>query len=285
MHEGWVRPAGRRGGGAGRPAELLELSDQAGTLVGIDLRAGSLELAWSDLRAHQATLTLRPLEGAPIEGVLAALEEVCERAPFGPVRWATVALPAPVGRDGLPQSPNRLPQFDAWRLREACGQRHVPLTFENDANLAALAERLRGQSVHTDYFALLLERESGVGMGIFLNGEPYRGRSGRAGEVGLMQWPLEVPGRSTVLEAMARSPRQEALAYLMSSLSIALDLDQVVVHAETEGLRERLETVLPPSIAVVDSALGQSGPVWGALLTSARRHAAQLLETPQAVSL
>jgi len=59
------------------------------------------------------------------------------------------------------------------------------LAFENDVNLAALGERWKGLGKAVDDFAFL-QIGTGVGAGLVLGGELYRGSTGGAGEVGYL---------------------------------------------------------------------------------------------------
>jgi predicted NBD/HSP70 family sugar kinase len=59
------------------------------------------------------------------------------------------------------------------------------IAFENDVNLAAIGEQWQGLGKGVDNF-VFLHLGTGVGMGMVLNGELYRGSSGAAGEVGYL---------------------------------------------------------------------------------------------------
>ena len=61
----------------------------------------------------------------------------------------------------------------------------VPTWMENDANCAAMAEKLSGNAVKLDDFALITI-DSGVGGALFLDGKIRRGKDWRAGELGMM---------------------------------------------------------------------------------------------------
>ncbi|TSA80359.1 ROK family protein [Deinococcus detaillensis] len=58
-----------------------------------------------------------------------------------------------------------------------------PVAFENDANLAALAESRYGSARGTQH-SVYLTWSTGIGCGLILNGEIFSGRTGMAGEVG-----------------------------------------------------------------------------------------------------
>lgn len=62
---------------------------------------------------------------------------------------------------------------------------NCPVTMENDANCAALAEHLSGNAQGVDNF-LCMTIGTGVGAGIFINGKLYHGHSYKAGEFGYM---------------------------------------------------------------------------------------------------
>jgi predicted NBD/HSP70 family sugar kinase len=68
----------------------------------------------------------------------------------------------------------------AGELRSRLG---VPVHLDNDANLGALAEVTlgAGQSART---AVYVQLSSGIGAGLIVDGRPYRGATGTAGEIG-----------------------------------------------------------------------------------------------------
>ncbi|MDF2759675.1 MAG: glucokinase [Thermomicrobiales bacterium] len=73
---------------------------------------------------------------------------------------------------------SRVPLCDLLRA-----QLHVPVVIEHDANAAALGERWRGTAQDLENFAFVA-LGTGIGVGIVLNGELYRGAHHAAGELG-----------------------------------------------------------------------------------------------------
>ena len=71
----------------------------------------------------------------------------------------------------------------AARLSAALGPLRVPVSVDNDANLAALAEHTSGVAAGTPHL-VYLTGEVGVGGGIFVDGRLLRGADGFSGEVG-----------------------------------------------------------------------------------------------------
>jgi glucokinase len=88
------------------------------------------------------------------------------------------------------------PNLPAWRdvqlarvLEDALG---LPVVVENDANAAAYAEYLVGAARGASN-VVMLTLGTGLGGGIVLGGEIYRGSHGSAGEIGHMAVSLEGP--------------------------------------------------------------------------------------------
>ena len=69
-------------------------------------------------------------------------------------------------------------------LREEL-QKHIPrpVTIDNDANLAGLAESICGVSMGTDS-SVFITLGTGVGGGLILQGKPWSGQHGEGGEIG-----------------------------------------------------------------------------------------------------
>jgi glucokinase len=100
--------------------------------------------------------------------------------------------------------------FPVWRDVPLCQLIKERFTFkavmDNDANLGALAEHTFGQMGGVENF-LYLTVSTGIGGGLILDGELYRGNRGLAGEIGhtLVQenGPRCTCGKSGCLEALA----------------------------------------------------------------------------------
>ncbi len=73
----------------------------------------------------------------------------------------------------------------------------VPTWIENDANCAAMAEKLSGNAMKLDDF-VLITIDTGVGGALFLDGKIRRGKDWRAGELGMMIPNYETGGFGTM---------------------------------------------------------------------------------------
>ncbi|MET0494029.1 MAG: ROK family transcriptional regulator [Actinoplanes sp.] len=179
-------PAVSRGG---RRSSLVRLA--TGTrLLSIALGAHSLEVVVTDGE-------LRPLARACERsdlrrGPALVLGRACELAAkllleSGGDRFsgAGIGIPGPVSfRDGAPVAPPFLPGWHRFGVRELLAtELCCPVLVDNDVNLLALGEKHAGVGKPFDTF-LFVKIGSGIGAGLIVDGEVYRGADGSAGDIG-----------------------------------------------------------------------------------------------------
>jgi len=89
---------------------------------------------------------------------------------------------------------------------------HIPVFVENDTRTLTLAEKWFGKGKDKDNFFYLDAGEE-VALGIFLNGNLYRGSGGSAGEIGhtiiSLDGPRCVCGKRGCLEAFIKTFMKE----------------------------------------------------------------------------
>jgi predicted NBD/HSP70 family sugar kinase len=190
---GLVREAGRTQGGKGPTAVLYELNPEAGWVVGIDVGRNWVRAAIADVTGE---IVARRDERARVRSARTLITQIGSiahaLAADAGIRWREVTF-ATVGSPGV-FDPERgqvalaysLPGWGREGLVELVQHELGTKTlFENDVNLAALGEGWHGLGKDVDDFAYL-HFGTGVGMGIVVNGELYRGSGGAAGEVGYL---------------------------------------------------------------------------------------------------
>jgi len=124
-----------------------------------------------------------------VEGGVAEIEErmaeVFRRLFLPGVCAAGVGVPGMVRfADGVVvRSPNIPPWRDYPAARVLSEQLGVPVSVDNDANMAALGEGWTGAGKGTASF-LMITLGTGIGSGVILDGELWHGDTGRAGEFG-----------------------------------------------------------------------------------------------------
>jgi predicted NBD/HSP70 family sugar kinase len=121
-----------------------------------------------------------------------------------------------------------MPGWDRYPVRELLTREHgCPAVVDNDVNIMAVGERHGGVAHSVDNF-LYVKIGTGIGCGIFLNGEVYRGSDGCAGDIGHIQvdpaGPVCTCGNHGCLEAMfsGAALAREATAAARSGVSPAL---------------------------------------------------------------
>jgi len=117
-----------------------------------------------------------------VELLVREIEEAREARPG--VAAVGLGIPATIDHDrGIAISAVNLP-IDDLPIRELVGERTgLPVFVDNDANVAALAEHLYGAARGADN-AVMLTIGTGIGGGLILGGEVYRGASGAGAELG-----------------------------------------------------------------------------------------------------
>lgn len=76
--------------------------------------------------------------------------------------------------------------LDGRNIKEILEKKYeLPVEVENDGNCAAIAEKMSGNATDVDNF-IVMTIGTGIGGGLFLNGDIYRGYRLRAGEFGMM---------------------------------------------------------------------------------------------------
>jgi predicted NBD/HSP70 family sugar kinase len=188
ISSGLVRPMETVPSAGGRPAELLGLVGSAAVAVGAKVAADHLAIVRADLDGTvlaNETLPFDAVGSNPFTTIAEILEPHVTAAKAGGLLLGIgLGLPGfedPYG-SGVVQAP-----FLGWRhlpivehLERALG---APVLVDNDVNTLAVAESLYGVGRGFDHF-LTVTIGRGVGMGIVVDGELYRGGRGAAGEFG-----------------------------------------------------------------------------------------------------
>jgi predicted NBD/HSP70 family sugar kinase len=268
----------------GRPAILLGLVGGAAHALGVKVAADHLVGVRVDLDAEVIERFEYPFEAARPD----ALERLAEilrphtepRADSPLVLGIGLGVPGVV--DGGDHSVVHSPML-GWHslavgplLEELLG---VPVLVENDVNTLAVAGRLYGRGRDVDHF-LTATIGRGVGLGIILGGEVYRGARGGAGEFGhvsvVEDGPLCECGKHGCLEALVADPALVARATgegvlregegidRLRELAAENDLRAARIFADAGGILGRaiagLVNVLSPQLVLISGEGTQAWP-------------------------
>lgn len=103
-----------------------------------------------------------------------------------PLAGIGISAPGIIEKDGHMVTAGAIYSLYGTNLKQEMEQRTGLLTaVENDANAAAIAEKWVGNAQHMENY-LCIVLGTGIGGGIVLNGDVYRGAHGMAGEFGWM---------------------------------------------------------------------------------------------------
>ncbi|KJY44907.1 MULTISPECIES: ROK family transcriptional regulator [unclassified Streptomyces] len=196
---GLVVATGTAGGRPGPNAQLYGVNPRAAHVAGLDVTPGGIVAAVADLTGEVVGSHELPYaEGTgAVDRVTRALGGAVKDAGLvrSDIHRVVIATPGSFDpRTGALRYAEHLPGWHSpTLLEELAAALPMPVGYENDVNLAAVAEqRLGAARGHGDF--VLLWNEEGLGAALVLGGRLHRGWTGGAGEVGF----LPVPGHPLV---------------------------------------------------------------------------------------
>ena len=174
----------------GRKATLLQLKTEKPIAVGIDIRPTLTTIAVADLAGHIIEKEIFPT--SPNADFM--LGELIERLREISFKYSDSSLEVGISLPGIvDQTTGKatyIPYFEwyNWEISRAItAQTGLKVRIDNDANAMALAELWFGKTEirRNSNFIMILVAE-GIGTGIVVDGQVYRGDRGAAGEFGHM---------------------------------------------------------------------------------------------------
>jgi predicted NBD/HSP70 family sugar kinase len=190
LDAGLVREAAEGPDGPSYGAVFFEPVPEAALVLGFDLGARFLRGAICDLRGETRARQDVEVMGSDAENVLDVIASLrlrlVEAAGLADdlIDSVVVGVPGVVDAEtGQIDLATSVPGLEGGTFRSALSDRlDLPVTLENDVNLAALGEHWQGVARGVDDF-VFLSIGTGMGAGLVLNGELHRGHHGAAGEV------------------------------------------------------------------------------------------------------
>ncbi|MER6119754.1 ROK family transcriptional regulator [Streptomyces sp. NPDC001743] len=227
------------GTAAGRPgpnAQLYAVNASAAHVAGLDVNAHRIVAAVADVTGGTVGEFELRTPGRRADSVVRQVAEALD----GAVKEAgltrsdvhRVVIGTPGAFDpgtGRLRYASHLPGWHSpTLLDELAAFLPMPVEYENDVNLVAVAEqRLGAARGHEDF--VLLWNEEGLGAALVINGRLHRGFTGGAGEVGF----LPVPGAPLVRQvtkANAGGFQELAGAQVLARLARELGIDDEAVR-------------------------------------------------------
>jgi predicted NBD/HSP70 family sugar kinase len=177
----------------GQPAIPYSINPSGAYSIGLQLDHQSLTGVVIDLagkvcfRAEQVVDRPTPEVALPILSLMISDLQKGAGLSLKSMLGIGLAMPGPFGVEGMTSvGPTTLPGWRDFPIAEELQkQTGFQVTVENDANAAAIGERLYGVARKLSDFVYIFIG-TGLGAGMFLNGHLYRGNRRNAGEIGHM---------------------------------------------------------------------------------------------------
>lgn len=235
----------------GRRPILLAINPRGGYVVGIKLMEDQVIGAITDLEAtliarHTGHLQTDPRGHIPVDTAISTLAEVVDKLVVAVGIGRKQLLGVGIGLAGIIDAQKGVLRYSpifGWHdvpLVEVLGARlHVPVYIDNDVNTLTLTEQLFGAGQGIDNL-LIVTIGRGVGLGIVVNGQLYRGVSGGAGEFGHTvidpTGPACACGNQGCIETYVSDPgllRLASQAFSRGEMSAEVKtVDELIAHAK-----------------------------------------------------
>ncbi|HET7089574.1 MAG TPA: ROK family transcriptional regulator [Anaerolineae bacterium] len=255
----------------GRRPVLLRLNHRAGFVVGVKLMDNAIASVLTNLDAQVLYHRVVPLKVSPLhptsgdertsstsgtetpstvgvakESILSAIIQTIEVTIAESEVDRQRVLGIGIGMAGVVDGETgicRYSPFFGWRdvqiAEPIAAHFKLPVYLENDVNTLTIAEQWFGHGHGVDHFAVITTGR-GVGTGIVVNGQFYRGAVGGAGELGhitlVEDGPLCDCGKRGCLEALASDPA------VISQARLAVAAGKPTILVEAKPLT--LETII-----------------------------------------
>lgn len=239
---------GRHVAGRGLPAVQYGLNAKGGFALGVEIRPDVIYSALLNLCGDTVAserLSLIANDRQSVTKALLAQRDTLLKASATPksrLLGAGIVMPGPFGATGIRGGEAELPIWDDVSPAEWFSDAlDLPVVIENDANAAAIAERIAGTASGLESYVFIYFG-SGIGLGAVHGGRLISGAFGNAGEIGHI--PVPTGGESKPLECM------------VSRLSLNRALAAAGISAETVDALDQMYTAQEPAlVAWLDDAL------------------------------
>ncbi len=162
---------------------MTTLAESGLLVAGVDVGGTNIEVGLVDDQHRVRAREKAPTPTGGPEAVLSRIAELVDAVDGDPVA-AGVGIPGVVNEGRVLTVPNLANWHEQVDLASELGERlGVPVALGNDANVGLLGEWLAG-SAHGARNVLGLWLGTGVGGALILDGRPYLGARGAAGEIG-----------------------------------------------------------------------------------------------------
>lgn len=200
IDEGWVVDQGQGVSIGGKRPHLFSLNPDAAYIMGVDIGRELVKIAIFNLRKEViGNIQIFPsiLETQDNDAILRDLKIKIEKSlidlkiPRSKIKVAGFSLPGLLDSDGHSFTYLAFGHTSIRKILE--GMLNIPVFIDNDSTIMAMAEHAFGAAREASH-ALCINVNECIGLGMILNGRPYSGFKGMAGEFG----HIRIPGPETL---------------------------------------------------------------------------------------
>lgn len=276
LDEGLLVEQGHRNAGRGLPVQQYAIKPGGGYAFGVEVRPTAVFTALVDLVGTPVLTRRSPLPDASRSTILTTVSAQMEQAlsdthlEKAALLGAGIVMPGPFGDTGLRGTASELPGWTNSDPAEAFASAlDLPVFVENDANAAAMAERMNGVARGLDDFAYLYFGQ-GLGLGLVQNGQVVQGAFGNAGEIGQIR--VLVNGFQVELESAAS--RLSAQTYLADKGVTVTHIDDLMClySRQNPHLLHWLDSAaqaLSPALSIIENLFDPETVILGGAMPDA----------------
>jgi len=202
IEDGFVRLQGGTEWSGGRRRSLLEFNADGHVVLGVDMGGTKIYGALSNLCGNmidELNISRHSTQGDESYATLITLIDTLLASPKlegRPVRGIGVGAPGiTLHKEGIVKWAYTLNWKDFPLKAKLTERYNLPITVDNDVNLAALGELWFGAGQNCQNM-ILIAIGTGIGAGIIINGALYRGSNEASGEIGNMLPSPEFLGKN-----------------------------------------------------------------------------------------
>jgi predicted NBD/HSP70 family sugar kinase/biotin operon repressor len=285
--DGLLIEAGLRTAGRGLPVMQFGVNPAGGYALGVEIRPDAIFVALLDLHGTAVATRRRALRSTAPAHVLAKVlklrDEMLNKAGISQdlLLGAGIVMPGPFGQTGLSGLGSDL---TGWHSVDAAtvfeDAMAIPVEVSNDANAAALAERVGGAAQGLSHFAYLYFG-AGLGLGLVNQGQIVTGAFGNAGEIGHVR--IATPSGPRPLETLVSRVSVQSQLQSHGALDIAaLDAIYAAKNPDLNLWLESAADALGQAVGLIENLFDpQTIILGGAMPEAVLDHLVEATELPK----
>lgn len=215
INQGLLKSIGVAESTGGRPSQLISLNPEYAYFVGIDIDLDVIRvvvLSFDMMVVEKMEYNIKKLKPTETVDIIIELyKKILDKAKIenNNVFGLGISIPGLISKDETIEFAPNLNWREVNLKDELQNLLNIKIAIENESRLSAVAEKYIGLAKDVNNF-ISINIKSGIGSGIFINGELFKGTSGNAGELGHItvkeDGPLCACGNYGCLETMAATP-------------------------------------------------------------------------------